>query len=67
MRKIAVFLFSSALLAGGLYIIVGELLYSSSIYLRVLGVGMALGVLGAYLLWTDFVAPALNIRTWEED
>jgi hypothetical protein len=66
LRKVVVFLFSSAMLAGGLYIIVCELLYSSDIYLRVLGVGIALGVLGLYLLWTDFVAPALNIRTWED-
>jgi energy-converting hydrogenase Eha subunit A len=66
MQKIVVFIFSTAMLAAGLYIIIGDLLYSSDISLLVLGVGIALGVLGAYLLWTDFADPALNIRTWED-
>jgi hypothetical protein len=66
MRRIIVFILSGAILAAGLYIIGGELLFSSAISIRVMSVGLALALLGGYLLWTDFVAPALKIRTWED-
>jgi hypothetical protein len=66
MRKVIVFILSGAMLAGGIYIVGGEVLFSSALSIRVLSVGLALALLGGYLLWTDIVAPALKIRTWED-
>ncbi|MCP3461766.1 MULTISPECIES: hypothetical protein [unclassified Bradyrhizobium] len=66
MRKFVVFVLASAMFAAGLYIAGVELFLSEAVYFRLLFVGGFLALLGGYLLWTDFLAPALSIRTWED-
>ena len=66
MRKVILFVSSAAMVLGGLYIVASELLVATAIYFRPLFVGAILILLGGYLLWTDFVAPRLGIRTWED-
>jgi hypothetical protein len=66
MRKIILFVLSVALVLGGFYVVVFELLVSSAIYFRLFFVGAILILLGGYLLWTDFLAPRLGVRTWED-
>ncbi|MGY8663634.1 hypothetical protein Q3C01_14850 [Bradyrhizobium sp. UFLA05-109] len=66
MRKFVVFALASAMFAAGLYIAAVELFLREAIYYRLLFVGGSLALLGGYLLWTDFLAPSLNIRTWED-
>jgi len=67
MRKLLLFIPSSALLISGLYLIGAELLLAEGIYFRVAAVGVLLALLGGYLLWTDFAAPFLGIKTWEDE
>jgi hypothetical protein len=66
MRKIIVFILSCAMLCGGLYVAGVELVYAEVIWFRVVFTGGCIALLGGYLLWTDFLAPALKIRTWED-
>jgi hypothetical protein len=66
MRKLLLFIIASALLMGGLYLVGAELVLAQDIYFRVLAVGALLAALGGYLLWTDFAAPYLGIKTWED-
>ena len=69
MRKLLVFIFSATMLIAGLYWAVGELV-SSHLHGRPLKLMLLAGVfpafLGGYLLWVDFIAPALGIKTEEE-
>jgi hypothetical protein len=69
MRKLLVFFFSVTMLVGGLYWALGELV-SSHLNGRPLKLMLLAGIfpalLGAYLLWVDFIAPALGIKTEEE-
>jgi hypothetical protein len=50
MRKLLVFVISTAMLVGGLYLLAVQMLI----------------ILGAYLLWTDIVVPMLRIKTAED-
>lgn len=66
MRKLLVLVLSAAMLIGGLYLVGVELFLSRIMYWRLVIGGTILATMGAYLLWTDFLAPKLNIRTWED-
>jgi hypothetical protein len=49
-----------------LYGVVFELMYADHVFYRlVIGAGL-LAAFGGYLIWTDFIAPRLGIRTWED-
>jgi uncharacterized protein DUF4339 len=68
-RKLLTFILSMTMLIVGLYWAVGELL-SSQAHGRALKLMLLAGIfpaiLGAYLLSTDFIAPALGIKTGED-
>jgi hypothetical protein len=66
MRKLLLFVIAATMLVGGLYLLVGELFVASIIYFRYVIAGAMLATLGGYLLWTDFVAPLLGIKTAED-
>jgi hypothetical protein len=66
MRKLILFILSSAMLIGGLYTAVFEVFFSRIIYFRFAIGGGILAFAGAYLMWTDFIAPRLGIKTWED-
>jgi hypothetical protein len=54
------------MLIGGLYLSASEVLLADIIYFRFVIGGAVVAVLGAYLLWTDIVAPMLGIKTAED-
>ena len=66
MRKLMLLILSSAMLMGGLYIALFELLFAQIIFFRVVIGRVFLALFGGYLLWTDFIAPRLGIKTWED-
>ena len=66
MRKFILLVLSSAMLLGGLSLLLDELLFASIIYFRFVAAGGVLAFAGGYLLWSDFVAPRLGIKTWED-
>jgi hypothetical protein len=66
MRKLILLILSSAMLAGGLCIIVFELLSAPAVSPRFVVGGGALAFAGAYLIWTDFIAPRFGVKTWED-
>ncbi|MEW6640906.1 MAG: hypothetical protein AB1586_10415 [Pseudomonadota bacterium] len=65
-RKVILFLLAAAMISGGVYLLAAELLTARILYSRLVVAGGFLIVLGGYLLWTDFIAPALRIKTWED-
>jgi hypothetical protein len=66
MRKLLLFVLSTATVVGGLYLLGAELLLADRIhFLFVIG-GAMLTTLGVYLLWVDFVAPLLGVTTGEK-
>ena len=66
MRKVLLFVLAAAMLGGGLYGVFFELEYAAHVFWRlVIGAGM-LATFGGYLIWTDFIAPRLGIKTWED-
>jgi hypothetical protein len=67
MRKLLLLVLSVAMIAGGLYWLAAELLFSDTVYYQFVVGGVALVMLGAYLLWADFAAPLLGIKTWEDE
>jgi hypothetical protein len=66
MRKLLVFVFSTAMIVGGLYLLASEILLANVIYFRFVIAGAVLVVLGTYLLWVDILAPMLGIKTAED-
>ena len=66
MRKLILLVLSSAMLLGGLSLLLDEFLLSSRLHLRFIFGGAALAFAGGYLVWSDFVAPRLGIKTWED-
>jgi hypothetical protein len=66
MRKLVLLILSSAMLIGGLYATIFELLFARIIFFRFVIGGTILAFAGAYLIWTDFIAPKLGIKTWED-
>jgi hypothetical protein len=67
MRKLLLLILSSAMLIGGLYVAIVELLFAPAIFFRSTIGGIILALLGAYLIWTDFIAPRFGIKTWEDN
>jgi hypothetical protein len=65
-RKVLLLVIAVAMVGGGLYLAGAELLTASRISGRFLAGGALLVLFGGYLLWVDFVAPALGVKTWEE-
>ena len=66
MRKMILFVLCAAMIFGGAYGIGFELIYASHVMYRlVIGAGLLAGF-GFYLIWTDFIAPRLGIKTWED-
>jgi hypothetical protein len=66
MRKLVLLILSSAMLVGGLYAALFELWFARVIFFRFVIGGAILTLVGAYLIWTDFIAPRLGIKTWED-
>jgi hypothetical protein len=66
MRKIVVFVLAVAMVLGGLCLVGVELFFSRIAYARFIIGGIMLISVGACLLWADFLAPTLGIRTWED-
>jgi hypothetical protein len=66
MRKLILLVLAGAMLAGGLYVVALELFFARIISFRFVIGGVLLAGLGAYLMWTDFIAPKLGIKTWED-
>ena len=75
MRKLLVFIISVAMLFGGLYWVFGDVLRPGHPtfegHYRLIKITLLAGIfpalLGAYLLWTDFIAPAFGIKTEDEE
>ena len=63
MRKRLLFVLSVAMLAGGVYLLATELLWVEQRKGLTVLMGLMLVAFGAYLLWADFVAPVLGIKT----
>jgi hypothetical protein len=53
------------MLVGGLYLVIFELLFAYIAFFRFVIGGAVLAVVGAYLLWVDFIAPKLGVKTPE--
>ena len=66
MRKLLLLVLSSAMLMGGLYVAILELLFARIIFVRFVIGGTILAFVGAYLIWTDFIAPRFGVKTWED-
>jgi hypothetical protein len=66
MRKLILLLLTGGMLAGGIYLVTFELLFAQVIFFRLMVGGGLLALAGGYLFWTDFIAPKLGIRTWED-
>ena len=66
MRKLILLVLVSAMLFGGLSVLLDEFLIASRIQLQFVVAGGVLAFAGGYLLWTDFIAPRLRIKTWED-
>jgi hypothetical protein len=63
MRKRLLLVLSVAMLAGGVYLLATELLWVEQRNGLTVLMGLMLVAFGAYLLWVDFVAPVLGIKT----
>ena len=63
LRKLVLFVMSSAMLVGGLYVLAFELFSAARQFGAMFIMGAMLVMLGAYLLWADFIAPAFGIKT----
>jgi hypothetical protein len=62
MRKTILLVVASAMVVGGLYVVVAQFFWSPKIYFMfVFGAG-AVAAVGLYLLWEDFIAPMLRIQ-----
>ena len=66
MRKLILLVLSSAMLLGGLSLLLEELLSANRFHFRIMFGAGALIFAGCYLLWTDFIAPRLGVKTWED-
>jgi hypothetical protein len=51
------------MLVGGLYLLAAELFWLDEQYGFMVLMGVMLVALGSYLLWQDFIAPALGFKT----
>ena len=65
MRKAILFVVSTAMVVGGLYLLVAEFFWATVIYFKIVFGAATLIAVGVYLLWEDFIAPALGIEVKE--
>jgi hypothetical protein len=63
---LTLFILSGGMLVCGLYVVALELFSPRIISFRFFFGGAVLAFAGAYLIWTDFIAPRLGIKTWED-
>jgi hypothetical protein len=56
-RRVLLFLLAATMIVGGSYFLVLEALYAQRIYLMWVGGALGMVIIGAYLLWEDFVVP----------
>jgi hypothetical protein len=66
MRKLLLFVIASAMLFGGLYLLGAEMLFGQRLSGKFIACAVMLILLGGYLIWVDFAAPLLRIKTWED-
>jgi len=66
MRKLILLVLSSPMLMGGLYGVIFELWFARIIFFRFVIGGVLLAFFGAYLIWADFIAPKIGVKTWED-
>jgi hypothetical protein len=66
MRKLILFVLAAAMLIGGLYVVALILFSTRIISFWLFFGGGVLAFAGAYLMWTDFIAPRLGVKTWED-
>lgn len=66
MRKIIMLIVSVLMLVGGICLVGDEILFAKVVYFRFVIGGAILATVGAYLIWCDFIAPILGIKTWED-
>jgi len=50
----------------GLSLLLEEFLLENRFHFRLMLGGAGLAFAGCYLLWTDFIAPRLGVKTWED-
>jgi len=63
MRKRLLLVLSVAMLVSGLYLLATELLWVDERHGLTVLMGLMLAAFGTYLLWADFIAPVLGIKT----
>lgn len=66
MRRFLLAILSGATLFGGLYLISLDLFFIHRPSVRFVIGGAIFVVVAGYLLWADFIAPRLGIKTWED-
>jgi hypothetical protein len=62
MRKLLLFVISVVMVIGGLYWLWFEVFWAAHVRGAFVAMGALPAVVGAYLLWTDFVAPLLGFK-----
>ena len=61
LKKVLICLVGAALLLGGLYFLFAEAFLVSRVFSRIVILGLMLTMIGGYLLWTELVAPRLDV------
>jgi hypothetical protein len=64
-RKVFVLVVATAMLLGGLYLLVAELFLVHHVFLRIVIAAVFLTGMGSYLLWMDFVGPRFASKAEE--
>jgi hypothetical protein len=62
LRKLLIFAVSAPMALGGLYLLGAELLLVHHMYFRFVLAALVLLILGASLLWFNFIAPWFGIK-----
>jgi hypothetical protein len=62
MRKLLIFVVSAPMTIGGLYVLGAELFLVHHIYFRFVLAGAMMVLIGASLLWFNFIAPLFGIK-----
>jgi hypothetical protein len=65
MRRLLLFVVSVAMVVGGLYWVWFEVFWAAHVRGAFVAMGVLPATLGAYLLWIDFIAPWLGVKTGE--
>jgi hypothetical protein len=62
MQKLVIFVVSVPMAVGGLYFLVAELLLVHHMYFRFVLAALVMLILGASLLWINFIGPLFGIK-----